>query len=32
LILKMIEDQIQGEPLDSAGESAARQREWQPPK
>ena len=32
MLLKMIEEQIQGEPLDSAGESAARQREWQPPK
>jgi hypothetical protein len=32
VILKMIEDQIQGEPLDSAGESTARRHEWQSPK
>jgi hypothetical protein len=32
MIAKMIEDQIQGEPLDKAGESAARQHEWQSPK
>jgi hypothetical protein len=30
LLLKSIETQIQGEPLDQAGESAARQRGWQP--
>jgi anti-sigma factor RsiW len=32
VILKSIEDEIQGEPLDSAGESAVRQRGWQSPK
>ena len=32
VVLKMIEDQIQGEPLDAAGESAARLRAWQSPK
>jgi anti-sigma factor RsiW len=32
VILKLIEDEIQGEPLDAAGESAARQRGWQSPK
>jgi anti-sigma factor RsiW len=31
-ILKMIEEQIQGEPLDAAGESSARQHRWQSPK
>jgi hypothetical protein len=30
LLLKSIEAQIQGEPLDQAGEAAARQRDWQP--
>jgi hypothetical protein len=32
VILKLIEGQIQGEPLDAAGESAARRRGWQSPK
>jgi hypothetical protein len=32
LILKMIEEQIRGEPLDATGESSARQHRWQSPK
>ena len=32
LILKMIEDDIQGEPLDAKAESTARQNRWQSPK
>lgn len=32
LILKMIQDEIQGEPLDATGESTARQHHWQSPK
>jgi anti-sigma factor RsiW len=31
VVLTLIEDDIQGEPLDAAGESAARLRGWQPP-
>jgi len=32
VILKLIEGQIQGEPLDAAGESAVRRRGWQSPQ
>lgn len=32
LILKMIEEQIRGEPLDATAESSARQHRWQSPK
>jgi hypothetical protein len=32
VILKMIQDEIQGEPLDATGESSARQHHWQSPK
>jgi hypothetical protein len=32
IILKLVEDEIQGEPLDAAGESAAREHRWQSPK
>jgi hypothetical protein len=32
VILKLIQDEIQGEPLDATGESTARQHRWQSPK
>jgi hypothetical protein len=32
VVLTLIEDDIQGEPLDAAGESAARLRGWQSSK